>query len=166
VSQRFTDGYLRIEPDEFGSHNAAGGMLFVLQQVFELGFDLVADLCQDAAAVVLSHMLDDIGSLVGRKPFDDLSRAFRREVFQYRAASGHRRLIEELDRAPERQHHYYRRGFDQLELVEQLDEVGRCEISDLRTDSDEAFVESKIDAFPQLFQGRHALISLPDGMKT
>ena len=59
-------------------------MLLVLKQVLELRLRIAAQSGQYSAASVLTHVLDDVGALVGGEAFDNLSGAFGRELFEGR----------------------------------------------------------------------------------
>ncbi|MCG3161772.1 MAG: hypothetical protein JMDDDDMK_02981 [Acidobacteria bacterium] len=65
VFESFGDGELRVELDELGGHDAASGVLRILQQMFEFGFSFGVDPGQYAAAFSQSHLLNDVGAFVG-----------------------------------------------------------------------------------------------------
>ncbi len=118
VFERVADGHLRIEPHKLRRHDAAGRVIRILKQIFQLGAHFRTKLRQDAMPFVQSHLLNDVGALVGGEAFENGGHASRFELFEDRCAAAHRRLIAELDAARERQHRNDRGGFGEIELIE------------------------------------------------
>jgi hypothetical protein len=118
-----------------------------MQQVSPSGAHTRRELRQNAVPFVQPHLLNDVRALVGGKTFENRRDAGWFQLFENRSATTHRGLVAEFDAALERQHRDDRGSFVDSKLIEQFREIFGRQISNLATDSDKTFVQSKLDAF-------------------
>src|SRR5215212_4040264 len=108
MSERITDSHRRIEPHKLRGHDAAGRVVRILKQVFDLGAHLRTELRHETMPLVNTHFLNDVCALVSGQAFENGSHPSRLELFENGSASPHRGLVAKLDAARERKHRNYR----------------------------------------------------------
>ena len=96
--ERFGDGRLRTQRHMFGSHQAAGALLWVREQLLHIVALLFRHQAQDLLAAQWREFGNGVGRLVGAHLFQQISGALWLQVFEQVGARLRLQLLERLSR--------------------------------------------------------------------
>jgi len=123
----------------------------ILQEPLYFSASVGTQLWYESTVVVLTHLLHDVGPLVGRQTFEYLRCACGIQLLDDGGSSSHGWLIEKLYRPIHREHLDDDRTFGQVELVDQLDHhVGDWLLGQEFTNSNDTLIVAAPNSFEQL----------------
>src|SRR5262249_7925302 len=132
MAQGLADRHLRLERDELGGHDAAGAVVRILEQRFDLRVEFRAQLGKKIMAFVRAHLTNDLDALIVAEAGEELGGELALDVFEDPAAASEERLVADRDRLLERQQRENLASLREAQLVEHVREVGRAQVDEMR----------------------------------